>query len=76
MEELRRRTEGMDKEEELLGFLRDIGGQWCSRRRKRRIVDASEFGDILPVDWKLLLGLKRKEGRTWVYCRRYIRCLF
>ncbi|XP_021618302.1 uncharacterized protein LOC110619278 isoform X3 [Manihot esculenta] len=72
MEELRRRTEGMDKEEELLGFLRDIGGQWCSRRRKRRIVDASEFGDILPVDWKLLLGLKRKEGRTWVYCRRYI----
>ncbi|XP_065870782.1 uncharacterized protein [Euphorbia lathyris] len=71
-EELSRRTEGMDKEEELLGFFRNLGGQWCSRRRKRKIVDATEFGDTLPVGWKLLLGLKRKEGRAWVYCRRYI----
>ncbi|KDP40908.1 hypothetical protein JCGZ_24907 [Jatropha curcas] len=71
-EELSRRTQGMDKEEELLGFFRDLEGQWCSRRRKRKIVDASEFGDTLPVGWKLLLGLKRKEGRAWVYCRRYL----
>ncbi|KAL4363752.1 hypothetical protein GQ457_04G003660 [Hibiscus cannabinus] len=72
-EELKRRTEGMaGNEEALLGFMRDLGGQWCSRRRKRKIVDASIFGDILPVDWKLLLGLKRKEGRASVYCRRYI----
>ncbi|XP_048232063.1 uncharacterized protein LOC8276903 isoform X2 [Ricinus communis] len=71
-EELKRRTEGMVKEEELLGFFRDLGGQWCSRRRKRKIVDASEFGDFLPFGWKLLLGLKRKEGKAWVYCRRYI----
>ncbi|KAM1233011.1 hypothetical protein EV1_002688 [Malus domestica] len=71
-EELRRRTVGLETEEELLGFMRDLGGQWGSRRKKRKIVDASEFGDALPVGWKLLLGLKRKEGRAWIYCRRYI----
>ncbi|KAM1242558.1 hypothetical protein ACFX2G_034902 [Malus domestica] len=71
-EELRRRTVGLETEEQLLGFMRDLGGQWGSRRKKRKIVDASEFGDALPVGWKLLLGLKRKEGRAWIYCRRYI----
>ncbi|MED6204636.1 hypothetical protein PIB30_010755 [Stylosanthes scabra] len=71
-EELRRRTEGLQGEEELLGFLRDLEGQWGSRRRKRRIVDAANFGDALPLGWKLILGLKRKDGRSWIYCRRYI----
>ncbi|KAI9121276.1 hypothetical protein K1719_008309 [Acacia pycnantha] len=71
-DELRRRTEGLQSEEELLGFLRDLGGQWGSRRKKRKIVDAGDFGDVLPVGWKLLLGLKRKDGRAWIYCRRYI----
>ncbi|CAK8530310.1 unnamed protein product [Lathyrus sativus] len=70
--ELARRTEGMNSEEELLGFLSDLVGQWGSRRRKRRIVDAADFGDVLPLDWKLLLSLKRKDGRAWIYCRRYI----
>ncbi|EOX98769.1 Uncharacterized protein TCM_007458 [Theobroma cacao] len=61
-EELKRRTEGMaGNEEALFGFMRDLGGQWCSRRRKRRIVNASILGDALPVGWKLLLGLKRRE---------------
>ncbi|KAK6282313.1 hypothetical protein POUND7_016138 [Theobroma cacao] len=60
-------------EEALFGFMRDLGGQWCSRRRKRRIVNASILGDALPVGWKLLLGLKRREGRASVYCRRYLR---
>ncbi|KAK6241348.1 hypothetical protein SCA6_006737 [Theobroma cacao] len=64
-EELKRRTEGMaGNEEALFGFMRDLGGQWCSRRRKRRIVNASILGDALPVGWKLLLGLKRREGRA------------
>ncbi|CAN1141760.1 Methyl-CpG-binding domain-containing protein 8 [Linum perenne] len=71
-EEIRRRTVGMTKEDELLGFLRDLEGEWCSRRRKRKFVDAGVLGDALPVGWKLLLGLKRKEGRAWVYCRRYV----
>ncbi|XP_050210255.1 uncharacterized protein LOC126660687 [Mercurialis annua] len=71
-EELKRRTEGMGSEEELLEFFRNLNGQWCSRRRKRRIVDANDFGDFLPVGWKLLFGLKRKEGKTWAYCRRYL----
>nr|XP_011458413.1 PREDICTED: uncharacterized protein LOC101298198 isoform X2 [Fragaria vesca subsp. vesca] len=71
-DELRRRTLGLETEEELLGFMRDLGGQWGSRRKKRKIVDATEFGDALPLGWKLLLGLKRKERRAWIYCRRYI----
>ncbi|KAK0589203.1 hypothetical protein LWI29_011046 [Acer saccharum] len=72
-EELRRRTEGLGgNEENLLGFLRDLGGQWCSRRKRRKIVDADLLGNALPVGWKLLLGLKRREGRASVYCRRYI----
>lgn len=70
--ELKRRTEGLSNEEELLGFLRDLPGQWGSRRKKRRIVDAADFGDVLPLSWKILLGLKRKDGRAWIYCRRYI----
>ncbi|KAG4948283.1 hypothetical protein GYH30_041427 [Glycine max] len=71
-EELKRRTEGLHNEEELLGFLRDLPGQWGSRRKKRRIVDSADFGDVLPLSWKILLGLKRKDGRAWIYCRRYI----
>lgn len=72
-EELRRRTLGMESEEELLGFMRELGGQWGSRRKKRKIVDAGVFGDALPVGWKLLLGIKRRDGRASIYCRRYIR---
>ncbi|RZR99143.1 hypothetical protein BHM03_00028635 [Ensete ventricosum] len=72
-EELRRRTVGLTTEEHLLSFMSGLDGHWASRRRRRRIVDASGFGDHLPRGWKLLLGLKRKEGDVWVYCRRYIR---
>nr|KYP60566.1 hypothetical protein KK1_022973 [Cajanus cajan] len=71
-QELKRRTDGLRNEEDLLAFLRDLPGQWGSRRKKRRIVDAADFGHVLPIRWKLLLGLKRKDGRAWIYCRRYI----
>lgn len=69
---LRRRTEGLGTEEEGLGFLRGLDGQWCSTRKKRKFVDASDFGDKFPVGWKLLLALRRRDGRVSVYCRRYI----
>lgn len=72
-DELRRRTAGLETEEAVLGFLRDLEGQWCSRRKKRKYVDAGEFGYVLPVGWKLLLGLRRRDYRVSVYCRRYIR---
>ncbi|XP_074577273.1 uncharacterized protein LOC141833685 isoform X2 [Curcuma longa] len=71
-EVLRQRTIGLTTEQQLLDFMSGFDGQWGSRRRKRRIVCASEFGDHLPRGWKLLLSLKRKEGEVWVYCRRYI----
>ncbi|KAL5992170.1 hypothetical protein ACLOJK_013085 [Asimina triloba] len=72
-QELRRQTEGLETEVQLLGFLNGLEGRWASRRRKRKIVDAAAFGDELPVGWKILLGIRRKEGRVWLYCRRYIR---
>lgn len=72
-EELKRRTVGLETEEGVLGFLWDLEGQWCSRRKKRKYVDAGVFGDALPIGWKLLLGLRRRDYRVSVYCRRYIR---
>ncbi|KAG6400266.1 hypothetical protein SASPL_137091 [Salvia splendens] len=71
-EEIRSRTNGLRSEEELLGFLTGLDGRWGSRRKKRRIVDANEFGSKLPVGWTLLLSIKKKNGNVWLYCRRYI----
>lgn len=71
--ELGNRTTGLLTEEGFLEFMRGLEGQWCSRRRKRKYVDASEFGDALPIGWTLLLGLRRQDGRVWLYCRRIVR---
>ncbi|KAL2520723.1 uncharacterized protein Fot_24646 [Forsythia ovata] len=71
-EEIRQRTEGLKSQEELLGFLEGLNGKWGSSRKKRRIVDASMFGSALPIGWKLLLSLKKKQGHVWLYCRRYL----
>lgn len=70
--ELDMRSVGLKTEEEFLGLLGGLSGQWGSRRRKRRVVEAAEFGDVLPRGWKLILSLKKKEGRIWVHVRRYI----
>ncbi|KAL2254428.1 UNVERIFIED_CONTAM: Methyl-CpG-binding domain-containing protein 8 [Sesamum indicum] len=72
-EDLKRRTVGLETEEGVLGFLWGLEGQWCSRRKKRKYVDAGVFGDALPIGWKLLLGLRRRDYRVSVYCRRYVR---
>ncbi|XP_062193224.1 uncharacterized protein LOC133896640 [Phragmites australis] len=71
-EELRKRTAGLGAESELLEFMNALEGQWGSRRRRRKFVDAGMFGDHLPRGWKLLLGLKRKERAAWINCRRYV----
>ncbi|KAG8049905.1 hypothetical protein GUJ93_ZPchr0009g2008 [Zizania palustris] len=71
-EEMQKRTEGLGAESELLGFMNALEGQWGSRRRRRKFVDASLFGDHLPRGWKLLLGLKRKERVVWINCRCYV----
>lgn len=71
-EELRRRATGMEREEELLGMLAGMEGEWCSRRKKRRVVKACLLGDALPVGWKVIVALRRKGGRFFPYCRRYV----
>ncbi|KAG8368658.1 hypothetical protein BUALT_Bualt15G0068600 [Buddleja alternifolia] len=71
-EELKRKTMGLETEEGVLGFLWGLEGQWCSRRKKRKYVDAGVFGDALPIGWKLLLGIRRRDYRASIYCRRYI----
>ncbi|TKW33625.1 hypothetical protein SEVIR_2G251200v4 [Setaria viridis] len=70
--ELQQRTAGLGSESELLGFMNALEGQWGSRRRRRKFVDAGMFADHLPRGWKLLLGLKRKERVAWINCRRYV----
>ncbi|KAL6527265.1 methyl-CpG-binding domain-containing protein [Orobanche gracilis] len=75
-EEIRRRTEGLESEGELKGFLGGFKGRWGSSRKKKRIVDASEFGTALPIGWKLVLSIEKKDGRAWLSCARYIRFSF
>ncbi|KAK1631600.1 hypothetical protein QYE76_005915 [Lolium multiflorum] len=71
-EEMQKQTAGLVLESALLGFMNGLEGQWGSRRRRRKFVDAAMFGDHLPRGWKLILGIKRKERVAWINCRRYV----
>ncbi|QCE15898.1 uncharacterized protein LOC114163788 [Vigna unguiculata] len=71
-EELKRRTEGLETEPLLLEFLETLNGEWASQRKKRRIVQASDLGDLLPTGWKIVITLLRRAGRASVVCRRYV----
>ncbi|XVE60494.1 hypothetical protein DITRI_Ditri05aG0133600 [Diplodiscus trichospermus] len=71
-EELRRVTEGMVMEAELLEFMSGLEGEWASKSQKKRIIDAGRFGSVLPKGWKLMLFVKRRAGHFWLACSRYI----
>ncbi|RDX89257.1 Methyl-CpG-binding domain-containing protein 8, partial [Mucuna pruriens] len=71
-EELKRRTQGLETEAQLLEFLETLNGEWASQRKKRRIVPASDLGDLLPTGWKIVLTLLKRAGRASVVCRRYV----
>ncbi|TKY74376.1 Methyl-CpG-binding domain-containing protein 8 [Spatholobus suberectus] len=71
-EELKRRTQGLETESQLLEFLETMNGEWASQRKKRRIVPASDLGDLLPAGWKIVITLLRRAGRGSVVCRRYV----
>ncbi|XP_010521183.1 PREDICTED: methyl-CpG-binding domain-containing protein 8 isoform X2 [Tarenaya hassleriana] len=71
-EELRRRTMGLQTKAELLGFLAQLRGEWVNAGKKKRVVEASDFGDTLPRGWKLMLCVKQKAGDVWLACRRYM----
>ncbi|KAG2584619.1 hypothetical protein PVAP13_6KG315000 [Panicum virgatum] len=62
----------MASEAELQGFIASVAGKWVSPRQRRKYVDASFFGDHLPREWSLQLGLKRKGGAVWVHCFSYV----
>ncbi|KAG5544000.1 hypothetical protein RHGRI_016676 [Rhododendron griersonianum] len=70
--ELLRRTKNLKTEEEVLGYLGEINGKWGTWRRKKKIVEASEFGDALPKGWKLLVSIRKKQGRVWLFVSRYM----
>jgi len=72
-EELKRRTVGLETERQLLEFLETLNGEWASQRKKRRIVQATDLGDLLPPGWKIVITLLRRAGRASVVCRRYVR---
>ncbi|XVF36701.1 hypothetical protein REPUB_Repub19eG0080400 [Reevesia pubescens] len=71
-EELRRRTEGLGTEAELLEFMGGLEGEWASKYQKKRIIDAGGFGNVLPKGWKLMLFVKRRGSHFWLACSRYI----
>ncbi|KAI5355215.1 hypothetical protein L3X38_008110 [Prunus dulcis] len=53
-EALRRRTDGLETEAQLLGFLGGLEGGWSSARKKRKIVQASELLDAFSRQWKTI----------------------
>ncbi|KAA3468147.1 Methyl-CpG-binding domain-containing protein 8 [Gossypium australe] len=71
-EELRRRTEGIVTEVQLLEFMKGLEGEWASKSQKKRIIDAAGFGNVLPKGWKLMLFVKKRAGHCWLACSRYI----
>ncbi|CAN6479893.1 unnamed protein product [Victoria cruziana] len=70
--ELKRRTAGLVHEADVLGFLEGLPGRWASKRKKKKFVEASDFGGGLPKGWKILVGIRRKYGHVYVDCRKYI----
>ncbi|KAL8223886.1 hypothetical protein R6Q57_019361 [Mikania cordata] len=71
--ELNSMTEGMDGEDEFLGFLKGLEGRWGSSRKRRKYVDATVFVKALPINWKILLSLRPRACRPYLYCRRFVR---
>lgn len=70
--QLKRKFQPFETEDELQDFFEKVGGNWASQRKKRKIVDAEEFCEGFPKGWKLLLGVRKKESRFLIECRKYI----
>ncbi|KAI3770196.1 hypothetical protein L6452_01321 [Arctium lappa] len=71
-EELASMTRGMSRAK-LVGFMESLEGEWVGRgERRRRVVDAEEFVNALPVNWKIELALRKRGGIHSIYCRRYV----
>ncbi|PWA64074.1 zinc finger, C2H2-like, DNA-binding domain protein [Artemisia annua] len=68
---LNKRTEGMVRDAEFMGFLKDLEGEWSSTRKRRKFVDATIFGAALPKNWKILLSLRPRVYPPSLYCRKF-----
>ncbi|KAG7647204.1 putative Methyl-CpG-binding domain-containing protein [Arabidopsis thaliana] len=71
-EELRRITVGLKTKEEILGFLEQLNGEWVNIGKKKKVVNACDYGGYLPRGWRLMLYIKRKGSNLLLACRRYI----
>lgn len=52
--QLKRRFQTLVMEVDLQVFFKKLGGEWASKRKKYNIVDAKNFVQRFPKDWKAL----------------------
>ncbi|GJY96039.1 zinc finger, C2H2-like, DNA-binding domain protein [Tanacetum coccineum] len=70
---LNKMTEGMIKEAEFMGVLKDLEGKWSSTKKRRKFVKATIFGDAFPENWRILLGLRPRVYPFSLYCCKFER---
>ncbi|GJV60041.1 ribonuclease H-like domain-containing protein [Tanacetum coccineum] len=70
---LNKMTEGMVKEAEFMGVLKDLEGVWSSKKKRRMFVKATIFGDALPENWRILLAFLPCVYLFSLYCCKFDR---
>ncbi|GKA61513.1 zinc finger, C2H2-like, DNA-binding domain protein [Tanacetum coccineum] len=55
---LNKTTEGMVKEAEFIGVLKDLEGVWSSKKKRRKFMEATIFGDSLPENLRIMLAFR------------------
>ncbi|GKA61514.1 ankyrin repeat-containing protein [Tanacetum coccineum] len=68
---LNKMTEGMVKEAEFMGVLKDLEGVWSSKKKRRMFVKATIFGDALPENWRILLAFLPRVYLFSLYCCKF-----
>ena len=54
-------------------FFKNLGGEWASKRKKCKIVEAEDFVQGFPKGSKVLLGVRKKDSCFIIECHKYIR---
>ncbi|KAI3675847.1 hypothetical protein L1987_85443 [Smallanthus sonchifolius] len=69
--ELESMTKGMSTEQ-LVGFMDSLDGQWCGRSERRKVVDAGQILNLLPINWKIEISVRRRAELSSLYSRSYV----